>query len=870
MEKYLVLKKALTSILLLLVTLQIQVNAQQIAHTSHSGLKMGFGLGSSWQSSDIKNSKGVGGDIWIGTPVFQRENAFFALDWRFHFLAGSNSAYDHRINTDGSYNNVQLRHFNYDLEMLLTLNRLREKTGIILGGFLGAGLTHALVSADLLDASNNPYDYSSILPGQDRSDILADLDQLCDQEFETRMHSKASLLPTAGLYLGYQFSSRFALGVEHKMNFSLSEHNSFFGIDLDNQVSEGSGLDWNNYTSLVFRFALKGKSGKKESKADPAPVPSAVAFPPQVDIAVPYDNPHITAESEIKVSARIFNITQKTDITVLLNGQNQNFQFYNSLNSLEITTYLQPGSNSLEISCRNEAGSARDQVELIFSRQEEIVSETLAPEEVVIGITLPEEGYPPKVKILSPTDRVANYNASAAEIVAEITHIDAPGDISVSINGIKTSAFSYNAGTNSLSAIVPLNSGTNRLNIEARNIYGSDSDQRTLVRESMAYLPTTQLITNQPVQDLISVQEPSRPVTADPTQPVNTGARQAVIVDPKRPVSADPNPPVNTTVRQPVIVDPKGSASDNARRPVTRNPGNPAPTEPPNPVTSYPSTPVTYNPPTPVAPVAPPSPVSPNPPSPVTPGPPTPVTPGQPSPVTPDPPPNPVTPEPCQPPKVGLNVSAVSSSSATHVVSARIQEVDRRESVSLTVNGSSVSNFNFNPNSEVFSANLKLNPGTNTIVIVATNDCGEDRASKTVTVQSQGSTDPVGTDNEQGWVRINPGNASWEFCLQTGSRTYTRSDLSNSGFSYSGAASSIYFKPIAGGGSALVNGNAYSLNPGQYYLFTGSLNIMVTNKRQGAMGHWSVYIESSSSPSTGKGKNRPQSPCDSGSKKPGK
>ena len=85
--------------------------------------------------------------------------------------------------------------------------------------------------------------------------------------------------------------------------------------------------------------------------------------------------------------------------------------------------------------------------------------------------------------------------------------------------------------------------------------------------------------------------------------------------------------------------------------------------------------------------------------------------------------------------------------------------------------------------------------------------------------------------------------------------------------SYSGSASSLYFKPIASGGTAIVDGQAYSLNPGQYYLFTGSLKVQVTNRHQGAMGHWSVYIESSSAPATGKGNKRPQSPCDTGEKK---
>ena len=111
-------------------------------------------------------------------------------------------------------------------------------------------------------------------------------------------------------------------------------------------------------------------------------------------------------------------------------------------------------------------------------------------------------------------------------------------------------------------------------------------------------------------------------------------------------------------------------------------------------------------------------------------------------------------------------------------------------------------------------------------------------------------------------VRINPGNSDWQFCLVTPSGTYNRSDLSNSNFKYSGSASSLYFKPIGGGGDAIVNGEAYRLSPGKDYLFTGSITVTVSTSNPGSMGHWSVCIESDKKPISGSGKNRPASPCE--------
>jgi hypothetical protein len=99
--------------------------------------------------------------------------------------------------------------------------------------------------------------------------------------------------------------------------------------------------------------------------------------------------------------------------------------------------------------------------------------------------------------------------------------------------------------------------------------------------------------------------------------------------------------------------------------------------------------------------------------------------------------------------------------------------------------------------------------------------------------------------------------------LVTPSGTYTRDDLANNpNFNYTGSASSLYIKAIAGGGDAIVNGNNYSIQPGKYYLFEGNLNVSVSTSHPGSMGHWQVCIESNAVPKSGNGGNRPNSPCE--------
>ena len=98
--------------------------------------------------------------------------------------------------------------------------------------------------------------------------------------------------------------------------------------------------------------------------------------------------------------------------------------------------------------------------------------------------------------------------------------------------------------------------------------------------------------------------------------------------------------------------------------------------------------------------------------------------------------------------------------------------------------------------------------------------------------------------------------------MVTPSGTFSRNNLTNTNFSYSGPATSLYFMPIGGGGDVMVNGSPYAIRSGQYYLFTGKLNVTVSTKNPGSMGHWSVCISANREPVSGNGNNRPKSPCE--------
>lgn len=213
---------------------------------------------------------------------------------------------------------------------------------------------------------------------------------------------------------------------------------------------------------------------------------------------------------------------------------------------------------------------------------------------------------------------------------------------------------------------------------------------------------------------------------------------------------------------------------------------------------------------------------------------------------------------PCNPVTFNRTFPAQQNETVTDDIINLTLTAQHYTSVSVTVNGSAYSNFNANGN-QITLNNLSLNEGANTIVVSLINDCSQENVNYNIVYEAPESCGP----------RFNPGNSSWQFCLVTPSGTYTRDDLANNpNFSYTGPATSAYFKPIAGGGDAIVGGNPYPVQNGQYYLFAGNLTVSVSSNHPGSMGHWQICIESVKPPQFGNGGNRPDSPCENKSMSP--
>jgi large repetitive protein len=990
----------ITSLLVIAIIFINQAVAQKSSYKTNSGMTIGFGLGASYQQSDIANSRGGGFDFTMGSYIFKKENAFLSADWQFRFLAGENIAYDHRLRIDGTYNNVRLTHFNYDFELGLTLNRLKERTRIVISGFAGAGITQGITSLDLYDTNGALYDYSVINPALPRSQIVADLKKLSDGKFETQKDTRGAIMPTLGLYAGYQFSKSFSLGIEYKTNFSMSENNTVTGINIDNDIVPRSPKDRIHYTSLCFRWSLGGRSSGTvtrntfvrenritsynqninttrpisnpnpvvtvtrptqdirvtQNRVDPTP-PPVINKP--VRMALPiikFINPQapLTIDKNIfELSAQTTNVKTWQDVNVTVNGiSTTNFSFSNE-GTVTTNIGLKEGANRVEVSGKNESGTITEKTTITF----------IKPVKILL----------PVITVLNPDASPVTTYATSQEIRARVTEVKSKENIKVSVNGTNSAGFSFDINSLLLNTPVTLIEGRNEIVITARNEAGQDVKSLVIIKETRP-CPLPELKMVSPLQVNSTTDNPSFSFRAEVkniagrdqlsatfndnnitnfnltgnevlctatlikgnntwvlnarngcgsqfiSTSINYKPTEVIIEKPcLKPVLAvdvsainqnDATHELKGTVTN--VMDRRGitiaingnpfegfqfdSGTGELSARFRLNPGTnfimvgstnecgnnsktisisvAEPCQPPqltvsltpadNQVSTYemmcsvtnisgrsqismtlngdpydgfryaPNSTeikdvIKFNPGTNIVKVT----------------------------VTNDcgtdiKTVSLIVAEPCVPPKVSINVAAVTGEDATHELKGSVSNVKDKGAITVTINGNPFEGFQFDPVTGVLSAKFKLNPGSHLIKINATNDCGADTGSKTIIINEE---------NVCG-VRINPGNSSWQFCLITGSDTINRENLTNSNFNYSGPARSLFFMPVAGGGDALVNGQPYSLKSGQYYLFTGNLRVTVSTKNPGSMGQWSVCIVSDREPLSGNGNNRPKSPCE--------
>lgn len=174
--------------------------------------------------------------------------------------------------------------------------------------------------------------------------------------------------------------------------------------------------------------------------------------PPVVQITSPAGSSVNVSSQPISVQATVSNIDNRNQITVTVNGSGlSSFNFNASTGLVSFQAGLNEGANMVKVSASNSAGSDSDESEISYS--------------------IPK---PPVVNIQSPVNG-ANLSSASTPVQATVTNVSASNQITVQVNGNRVNNFSFNPGNGSLSFTANLKEGGNQIVVSASNSFGSDS-----------------------------------------------------------------------------------------------------------------------------------------------------------------------------------------------------------------------------------------------------------------------------------------------------------------------------------------------------------------------------------------------------------
>lgn len=681
------------------------VQSQHIDYANDSGWKFGFNFGGTWQQSDMVSKAGIGFGATLGKAIYQKPGRFFAFDIRFRYLHGFNYGYtdsvittfrdnsifngnntespelnDYRNNQGRMFYNYRMSLNEYALEGVLTFNRLREKTGIVLYGWGGIGLTTYRVKTNQLDLFDRAYNYA----GMDSVATWSDLNMLYDNSYETDADGnkglKVGIMPSAGIGFGYQFSPYFAMVLEHKVTFSLIDNIDAYAYEN----TSGPVNDRYHYTGLKFVFRLgKGNGGghtnynnnnninnytTTTTNTNTATTTTTTIAPtrqrPIVNITQPSVSPATVNNQYYNVLANIYNIDSFTDILFKVNGvQNTNFTYNTSSKQFSSNILLNPGSNLIEIRATNEVGSDYQSVMINF--------------EMPVIVASP----PPIVTFTNPPFTPFNTNNATFNVTATILNIQSSANVSYRVNGQLNNSFTYNPNTKAFSSVVNLHAGPNTIEIKAANNTGTDTKQVVINYQPIAVqVPPVVTITN-PTLNPYTVNVNS--VSVDATV-LNVNSANDITLKINGQISS--NFTYNTGTKAMNIVASLINGANTFEIKATNSAGSDTKT-----------TTIVYVKPSALPPVV----------------------------NFTDPAVNPYT-----------------ITSNTKLIKASVLHVAGQSNIQVKLNGTSVSNFSYNINTKVLQYNATLVPGANVLQITATNSVGSDVEATTIIYQKQTSGQP--------------------------------------------------------------------------------------------------------------------------------
>ena len=499
----------------------LSVNAQEFQRShfperTPGWYTLGINGGFAYQTSDVKSTlEGYGLGLTLAKNFYYQPGSTISFDLRGRLMYSETIGLNTKRSTGIQFNdalngtnaldytsengglgyylpNYKTNHAELGLEGVLTANRLRENTGIIISAFGGINLDWYNSNIDQANA-NGTYDYTQVDDINDSNSSIKSIlrNNILDGVYETNAHGfedegKIKFMPSLGLELGYQFTPRFSMHVAHKATFAGAD-------DIDGQLwtnnnSPTGTNDVHHYTNVALRWIIEPAQKKVHA--------------PEIIMIQPSRTPYVSRAPNATVVADIKHVNSAMDVEFFLNGQNFDFDFNGK--RLRTDVPLKRGRNEVLITATNSAGTARKNVILVYKEDRNDVPLPPPPSTT---------RYEPTVQITSPRGNSYNTEYRDFTVNADIKNVSSERDIDFYVNGRSINNFSYDNRNDAFTARIELKEGRNEIEIVAKNEVGSNRDEAVIILEKKLDRPTVKITS--PSRDPYEIDRESFRVIAD-------------------------------------------------------------------------------------------------------------------------------------------------------------------------------------------------------------------------------------------------------------------------------------------------------------------------------------------------------------------
>lgn len=535
------------------------------SQTNHP-FELGFNGGASWEQSDVKMKKlGGGWGLTFGQMYLENKTNPIDWGWRLRYLSANaygqgtsrstGLAYNSALNGNGGidtaadyYHNGGFVFQNYkthldevSLEVLIGLNKMRERTRVYPYIFGGLGFTKAVAKTDQLNAGNQRYNYLSIdsTGSASAGDITSRLNSMYDGTYETTAdgsnNASYKFMPSIGLGLGFQITKGFSMGIEHKMTWALND--VIDGQQWANDNTTTGNNDKYHYSSIWLKFSFGRKERTTSTTSTNTDVNSytntnttttttntnttntnttnnntvtTVGEKPKITYTVPATSGNTSTTNSITVTATVTNINSYSDLHFTANGTPlSSFVFNGGTHVFTCPVTLVPGANTFVLTATNNGGS---------------VSETTS-----INYSQPVVVPAPIVTINNPAANPTTVHSVATTVSGTALNISEKGQMQVTQNGALINTFIFNPSSKAFDISASLVEGANTFVVKATNAGGSDTKSTTIVYQNTnVYSTPGPVVTiTLPATSSSSIGTNSAPVTA---QILNVNSLSQIVV----------------------------------------------------------------------------------------------------------------------------------------------------------------------------------------------------------------------------------------------------------------------------------------------------------------------------------------------------